>query len=49
MVPVPGLPLSMLTSLCSGAWLVGSGWMIYKLGGDIIDGMTVASKGSKAE
>lgn len=34
----------MLTAKNSGAWLVGSTWMIYSLGGNIMQGLESASR-----
>lgn len=38
-----------LSFTCSGAWLVGSAYMIYSLGGDIIQGLETASAHVKDE
>jgi hypothetical protein len=33
--------------VCSGAWIVLPSYLIYQLGGEIIDGLTLASGDSK--
>ncbi|GJC86022.1 hypothetical protein ColLi_08860 [Colletotrichum liriopes] len=33
----------------SGAWLLGSGYMIFSLGSEIVDGLALASKTTKTE
>ncbi|KAK1992718.1 hypothetical protein LX36DRAFT_286144 [Colletotrichum falcatum] len=33
----------------NGAWIVGSGYMVLSLGGEIVDGLTLASKTTKTE
>ncbi|KAK1977751.1 hypothetical protein LZ30DRAFT_600637 [Colletotrichum cereale] len=33
----------------NGAWLVGSGYMVLSLGGEIVDGLALASKTTKTE
>ncbi|KFA48357.1 hypothetical protein S40293_04491 [Stachybotrys chartarum IBT 40293] len=42
------LDLLFLWIIPNGAWLVGSAYMIWSMGGEIIDGLTLASR-SKAE
>ena len=33
--------------VCSGAWLVGSTWMIFEMGAQILEGLEIASEHTK--
>ncbi|KAK1959625.1 hypothetical protein LY78DRAFT_750932 [Colletotrichum sublineola] len=41
--------LIMMWIIPNGAWLVGSGYMVLSLGGEIVDGLALASKTTKTE
>ncbi|KAF6805474.1 hypothetical protein CSOJ01_09473 [Colletotrichum sojae] len=43
------IDLLFLWIIPNGAWLLGSGYMIASLGGDIVDGLALASKATKTE
>ncbi|TDZ24002.1 hypothetical protein Cob_v003298 [Colletotrichum orbiculare MAFF 240422] len=45
----PPLDLLFLWIIPNGAWLLGSGYMIASLGGEIVDGLALASKTTKTE
>ncbi|KAK1852618.1 hypothetical protein CCHR01_04772 [Colletotrichum chrysophilum] len=45
----PPMDLLFLWIIPNGAWLLGSGYMIVSLGGEIVDGLALASKTTKTE
>ncbi|KAF9872997.1 hypothetical protein CkaCkLH20_09507 [Colletotrichum karsti] len=45
----PPMDLLFLWIIPNGAWLLGSGYMIASLGGEIVDGLVLASKTTKTE
>ncbi|KAK6209755.1 hypothetical protein QIS74_11339 [Colletotrichum tabaci] len=45
----PFMDLLFLWIIPNGAWLLGSGYMMFSLGGEIVDGLALASKTTKTE
>ncbi|KAK1633502.1 hypothetical protein BDP81DRAFT_67046 [Colletotrichum phormii] len=45
----PPLDLLFLWIIPNGAWLLGSGYMIFSMGSEIVDGLALASKTTKTE